>query len=71
MSFTLAGRTFQSGESGLARIAVTTMASGLALEVMAHVLVGQRDGPVVGLVSTHHGDEMFTIEVVRRVKQRL
>jgi uncharacterized protein len=71
VSFQLGGREFGRGDRGIVRIPVTTMASGLALEVTAHVLAGDASGPVVGLVSTHHGDEMFTAELVRRVKERL
>lgn len=46
---------------------VTTRASGETLSLAIHTLKGERDGPTLGLFSTSHGDEAFTVQVIRRV----
>jgi predicted deacylase len=65
MAFELLGTTFEPGEVGVALIPVAQMATGYLLEVPVHVLVGETPGPTAAAVSTHHGEEVFTLEVLR------
>lgn len=55
------------GATSYTAIPVATMASGLELSIGLHVLEGRSAGPRVGIVSTHHGDEIFTADLVRRL----
>jgi uncharacterized protein len=50
---------------------VTTLASGHAIALTAHVVTGREDGPTVALVSGLHGDEFFTAAFCRHVLARL
>jgi predicted deacylase len=52
-------------------IPVATMATGLDLSIGMHVVQGRSSGPRVGIVSTHHGDEIFTGDLIRRLLFRL
>ena len=52
-------------------IPVATAASGLELAIGMHVVGGRQSGPRVGIVSTHHGDEIFTADLVRRLLHSL
>ncbi len=51
----------------LASVRVTTRLDGSELRIPVHVVTGRRDGPTLTLVSTQHGAEWFSVEVVRRV----
>ena len=50
---------------------VTTRASGETLSLAIHTLEGDAPGPVLGLFSTSHGDEAFTVQVIRAVLERI
>ncbi|HUG05705.1 MAG TPA: succinylglutamate desuccinylase/aspartoacylase family protein [Candidatus Limnocylindria bacterium] len=58
---------------GLARatVSVTTRLDGSELRIPVHVVKGERDGPTLTLVSTQHGGEWLSIEIVRRVISEL
>lgn len=68
MVFEMAGQEIGSGETGIVRIPVCTMANTHELALTVHVLDSGRPGPTVATVATHHGDEVFTIELLRRLK---
>ncbi len=51
----------------VAMVSVTTRLDGSELRVPVHVVKGGRDGPTLTLISTQHGAEWFSIEIVRRV----
>jgi predicted deacylase len=65
------GKTFGPTQRGIVRLPVTTMASGQPLEIAVHVQTGKAPAPVVALVAAHHGDEVFAVEVLRAITQRL
>jgi hypothetical protein len=67
----VAGKTFGPRERGIVRLPVTTMASGQPLEIAVHVRAGAAPAPVAALVAMHHGDEVYALEVLRSVAQRL
>jgi predicted deacylase len=48
-------------------VSVTTRLDGSELRIPIHVVNGERDGPTLTLVSTQHGAEWYSIEIVRRV----
>jgi predicted deacylase len=50
---------------------VTTRASGETLSLAIHTLEGDSPGPTLGLFSTSHGDEAFTVQVIREVLERI
>lgn len=50
---------------------VTIRASGETLQLAIHTLTGSGDGPTLGLFSTSHGDEAYTIQVIRAVLDRI
>jgi uncharacterized protein len=55
----------------LCRIHVTTDLNAGPIDLMAHLVVGDRPGPALFIASTLHGGEWISIEVVRRVLDRL
>jgi predicted deacylase len=67
----VAGREFGRHQRGIARVPVTMMASGHALEVAVHVFAGAAPSPAAALVAGHHGDELFALEVLRAVAHEL
>jgi predicted deacylase len=52
-------------------VSVTTRLDGSELRIPVHEVKGQRDGPTLTLVSTQHGAEWFSVEIVRRVLTEL
>lgn len=59
------------GERRLEWLEVTEMLDGSLLRIPVHVLHGRRDGPTAALVSTLHGAEWHTIDVLAEVHRRL
>ena len=50
---------------------VTTRASGETLSLAIHTITGAQPGPTLGLFSTSHGDEAFTVQVIKAVLERV
>lgn len=48
-------------------VSVTTRLDGSELRIPVHTVKGERDGPTLTLISTQHGAEWFSVEIVRRV----
>jgi predicted deacylase len=71
MSVRVLGETIPEGETKIIRIPVCRMATGAELSIAVHILRGVGDGPTVGFVSAHHGEELFTTELLRRLRTRL
>lgn len=69
--FEFAGVQVGPGARQIVRLSVTVMATGQPLEIPVHIVAGDAPRPVAALLSTHHGDEVFTIEVLRAVRQEL
>lgn len=69
-TFALNGQSFATGKH-ITRIPVTTDLNGGAIELVTHVVVGGRPGPVLFVSSTLHGGEWTTIDVIRKVLERL
>jgi predicted deacylase len=61
------GQTFEPGTKQVVGIPVTTDLDGTQIMLYVHVITGSEPGPVLGLLSTLHGSEFLTIEMVRRV----
>jgi predicted deacylase len=66
-AFEIAGTAVAAGRHQVIRVPVARRASGDMLQITVHVLHGVRPGPALGLTSTSHGDEAFSIETIRRV----
>jgi predicted deacylase len=52
-------------------VTVGTLASGQVSDVVVHRLIGTGTGPHLGLVGGTHGDEPFSVELVRQLLDRL
>jgi len=63
----IGGRSIGHGERAAIKVPVTTTLNGAELALWMHVVRGRADGPVLTLMSTVHGGEWFTIEIVRRI----
>ncbi|MBX3142778.1 MAG: succinylglutamate desuccinylase/aspartoacylase family protein [Trueperaceae bacterium] len=50
---------------------VTARSSGETLSIGMHSLTGARSGPTLGLFSTSHGDEAYSVLVIREVLRRV
>jgi uncharacterized protein len=66
----LNGRTFGMGKH-VTRVPVTTDLNGGAIDLVLHAIVGRRPGPTLLVSSTLHGGEWVSIDVVRRLVERL
>jgi predicted deacylase len=55
----------------LLRLPVTTDLDGAEIALYVHAVVGARPGPTLTLTSTLHGVEWLSIEMIRRVIERL
>ena len=55
------------GKGTVRTVSVTTRLDGSELRIPVHEVKGERDGPTLTLVSTQHGAEWFSVEIVRRV----
>src|SRR5688500_5349997 len=53
------------------RIDVTTMLNGAALSIPVHVVTGRSEGPVFGIVTNTHGDEISPTIAIREFLSRL
>ncbi len=53
------------------RLPVTTGLDGAEVAVHVHAVVGERPGPTLTLASTLHGVEWLSIEMIRRLLERL
>lgn len=71
MAFEMAGQKIQSGETGIVHIPVCTMADTHEMQLAVHVLDSGRPGPTIAAVATHHGEEVFTIEILRRLRAEI
>jgi predicted deacylase len=71
MSITFLGETIAEGQTKIVRVPVCHLASGAELSVAVHVMRGAGDGPTVGIVSAHHGEELFTTDLMRRLRSML
>jgi predicted deacylase len=66
-AFDLSGHRVAPGTRALIQFPVARRASGETLQIAVHVVHGSHDGPALGLTSTSHGDEAFTVEAIRRI----
>jgi len=61
------GTTVKPGSRSIVRVPVTTDLNGEAITLVVHAVAGRRPGPTLALLSTLHGSEWLSIEVIRRV----
>ncbi len=64
---TIRGVKVGTCERKYATLPVTTMSSGAPLKLPLHILNGANPGPRLLLLSTSHGDEIPSIEIIRQV----
>jgi len=67
----LGQQSFASGTKDVARLPVTTDLDGTEISVYVHVITGSKPGPCLALLSTLHGSEFLTIELIRRLVKSL
>ena len=63
---TLGRHSVAAGARTLVRLPVTTDLNGAEISIYAHVVWGRSGGPTLTLLSTLHGGEFLSIEIVRR-----
>lgn len=64
---TIGGHAVAPGERAAIRLPVTTGLNGAELALWVHAVHGRAPGPVLALLSTLHGGEWFSVDVVRQV----
>jgi predicted deacylase len=64
-------QTFAEGTRQVVMLHVATMGNGAALELPVHIFVGRGDGPRLGIAAMHHGDEVFSLELMRHIRDAL
>lgn len=62
---------FEPSSKQVVALPVTTDLSGGEIKLYIHVVTGREPGPVLALLSTTHGSEFLTVEVIRRLVQGL
>lgn len=65
------GFSTEPGAASHGRRTVTRRSSGEDLWITAHLAVGRRPGPILGILSGTHGDEVYGVDMVRRMLERL
>ena len=60
-----------SGSRSIVDLHIATMASGSALTIPVHVIVGRRPGPRLVLISTQHGEELGPLSSLREIVAQL
>jgi len=68
---TVGTQVFEPGSRGVVELPVTTDLDGNNIKVAVHVLAGAKPGPTLALLSTLHGGEWQSIEIIKRVVERL
>ncbi len=63
----LKSQRLEPGRKSVVRIPVTTDLDGNVVTIGVHAITGARNGPTLGLLSTLHGGEWQSIEVIRRI----
>lgn len=59
------------GEKAVVRLPVTADLDGAEVSLWTHVLRGRGEGPSLTLISTIHGDQWLSIEVMRRIVEQV
>lgn len=67
---TIAGRLFKAGSRGIVRVPVTRDLTG-NIEITAHVVAGASEGPTLLLLSMLHGNEWFSVLILRELLKRI
>ena len=66
MVFEIYGREVEPGDRLYIRMKVAKLLDGGELSIPLHVVAGEEEGPVLGLVAGNHGTEYYHNRVVRR-----
>lgn len=66
-AFRISDVSVARGSKGSVRQPVGRLASGFDLSLPVHIVHGARPGPTLLLLSAIHGEEIFAVEVLRRV----
>lgn len=66
-ALTIGGQEIQRGEKAVVQLPVTTDLDGNNITLGVHVLAGAQSGPTLALLSTLHGGEWQSLEVVKRI----
>jgi predicted deacylase len=64
-------KSFEPGTKEVVALPVTTDLDGSEIKVYVHVITGAEPGPCLALLSTLHGSEFLTIELIRRLVKGL
>lgn len=63
----ICGLTIARGEQATVELPIPHLYTHTPMSMVAHVLRGRRDGPVLFVSAAMHGDELNGIEIIRRV----
>jgi len=66
----VAGHTVKAGSKKLVQIPVTQDLA-MSVDIYAHVVAGKTDGPTLLLLSMLHGNEWFSVLILREIVQRI
>lgn len=67
----IAGTTVNPGEKKTVLLSAPEMYTQTKVDLPAHVFHGQYAGPKVFVIGTIHGDELNSIEIIRRIHQKV
>ena len=66
-SIEIGGHLVKPGKRDLIRVPLPGLHSETSVHMPVHVVHGKRDGPVIFISATIHGDEINGVEVIRRI----
>ena len=67
MSFDFYGQSLEKGTHSYHRLEIAPMLDGNTLNVAAHVIRGESDGPVLGLFANVHGTEYYQTRILKTI----
>lgn len=68
---TIAGTTINPGEKKTVLLHAPEIYTQTKVDVPAHVFHGKKSGPKIFIIGTIHGDELNSIEIIRRVHHQI
>jgi len=71
MVFEIYGREVEPGGRLYLRMKVAKLLDGSELSIPLHVVEGEKEGPVLGLVSSNHGTEYYHNRILRRFVEEI
>lgn len=68
-SISIANETIKAGESRCIKLSLAMLYTSVPLDIPVYVFHGKKEGPILFITATIHGDEINGVEIIRRLHQ--